>query len=165
MMSSLRVRLVGKLWYSCTLRILRITFNCLGLWTGLCLGCHGHQLSCSFSCCWGSSWGWFCLEEGLREESQRSSRGVSRAGDRLPTSCCGNTWGPPQDSGAADEAAGGCPGQTHRSGRVNRHLPPVPEVLPQLDARERRHDDNPDPRWWLPPSPNWWSCLIGFIHT
>ena len=35
---------------------------------------------------------------------------------------------------------------TGRSGRVNRHLPPVPEVLPQLDARERRHDDNPDPR-------------------
>ena len=36
--------------------------------------------------------------------------------------------------------------QTHRSGRVNRHLPPVPEVLPQLDARERRHDDDPEPR-------------------
>ena len=64
----------------------------------------------------------------------------------LPLAVEGNTWGPPQDSGAADEAAGGCPGQTHRSGRVNRHLPPVPEVLPQLDARERRHDDNPEPR-------------------
>ena len=71
---------------------------------------------------------------------------MSRAGDRLPTSCCGNTWGPPQNRGAADEAAGGCPGQTHRSGRVNRHLPPVPEVLPQFDARERRHDNNLDPR-------------------
>ena len=113
---------------------------------GLCLGRDGHQLSCCFSRCGGSNRGWPCLEEGLREESQRSSRGMSRAGDCLFSSCCGNTWGPPQDSGAADEAAGGCPGQTHRSGRVNRHLPPVPEVLPQLDARERRHDDNPEPR-------------------